>query len=137
MHFFQLFLQSSLLSNWEYFLEKVWFYSSWTVSFQISKLFFPFLFYLMMFLILSITKFELLYRFQFSFCWDDFLISTVLFDNLLFFTIIKFIIYQKIPLRRRNHSSIMRMKSIKKSYSLSSLNKIFEISIFLFLFCRI
>ena len=137
MHFFHLFLQSSLLSNWEYFLEKVWFYSSWTVSFQISKLFFPFLFYLMMFLILSITKFELLYRFQFSFCLDDFLISTVLFDNLLFFTIIKFIIYQKIPLRLRNHSSIMRMKSIKKSYSLSSLNKIFEISIFLFLFCRI
>ena len=137
MYFFQLFLQSSLLSNWEYFLEKVWFYSSWTVSFQISKLFFPFLFYLMMFLILSITKFELLYRFQFSFRWDDFLVSTVLFDNLLFFTIIKFIIYQKIPLRLRNHSSIMRMKSIKKSYSLSSLNKIFEISIFLFLFCRI
>ena len=137
MHFFKLFLQSFLLSNWEYFLEKVWFYSSWTVSFQISKLFFPFLFYLMMFLILSITKFSLLYRFQFSFCWDDFLVSTVLFDNLLFFTIITFIIYQKIPLRLRNHSSIMRMKSIKKSYSLSSLNKIFEISIFLFLFCRI
>ena len=131
MHFFHLFLLSSLLSNWEYFLEEVWFYSSCTVSFQISKLFLFFLFYLMMFLILSITKFWLLYRFPFSFCWDDFSVSTVLFDNLLFFTIIKFIIYQKIPLRLRNHSSIMRIKLIKKSYSFNGLNNVFEISIFL------
>ena len=137
MHFYSFFAKL-LIVKLRVLSEKNYDFILYLLSvFIIRHYIFLFSFNLLMFLILNITKFELLYRFQFSFCWDDFLVSTVLFDNLLFFTIIKFIIYQKIPLRLRNHSSIMRMKSIKKSYNFSSFKKKFEISIFLFLFCRI
>ena len=50
------------------------------------------------------------YLFQFSFCWNGFSVATVLFDNILFFAIINFIIIQKIPLRLRNDSSIMKIE---------------------------
>ena len=89
------------------FWNKVWFYESLKLSFYISKQYFY------LFLkdgIFTIIEILLHYRFPFSFCWNGFLVATVLLDNILFFAIIKFIIIRKIPSRWRNDSRILKIE---------------------------